>query len=106
MRTDRDGIRSALQADFEASTDKSFGLLHAQHVQEGRDMNMAENKDAMQSALNAAKQAAEEEGMASQVEELANALNVATGNTDEDGNGVPLAAKDGFRADFDDSSDL
>jgi hypothetical protein len=33
-------------------------------------------------------------------------LNVSTGNTDEDGNGVPLAAKDGFRADFDDASDV
>lgn len=99
----RDGIRNALQADFEASTDKSFGLLHAQ---EGRETNMAEKENAIQSGLQAAKDAAAEEGMSNQVEELANALNVSTGNADEDGNGVPSAAKDGFRYDMDDASDL
>lgn len=103
--TDRDGIRSALQAEFEASTDQSYGLLH---VSEKRRVNqMADQENVIQKGLNAAKDVAAEEGLSNQVEELASQLqNATTGNKDEDNDGQPLAAKDGLRYDYDDASDV
>jgi len=63
---------------------------------------------AIQRGLEAARQAAQEEGMTGKVEELANQLQqgVTTDDTDDDGDGLPLAAKEGFRYDYDDSSDV
>lgn len=67
-----------------------------------------ENNEAIKRGLQAAKQAAQEEGMTGKVEELSNQLQqgVTTQDTDDDGDGLPLAAKDGFRYDYDDSSDV
>ncbi|MBL0386411.1 hypothetical protein JJB07_07105 [Tumebacillus sp. ITR2] len=65
-----------------------------------------DNNNAIQKGLNAAKDAAREEGLQNQVEELASQMGLNTNGQDDDGDGAPLAAKDGFRADYDDSSDL
>ena len=92
---DRDGIRSALQADYESSTMGAFTLRD-----ERRRMNMNMDKqNAVQKGLNAAKEAAREEGMAGKVEELSQRIGMSMAEDD-------AAAKDGFRADYDDSSDL
>lgn len=96
------GIRSALQADFEASTDAAFSL---ENQAEWGTQHM-ENQDAVQRGLQAAKQASREEGMQNQVEELASQMGVNTNGSDDDGDGTPLAAKDGFRYDYDDRSDV
>ncbi|KEO81264.1 hypothetical protein [Tumebacillus flagellatus] len=65
-----------------------------------------DQNNAIQKGLNAAKQAAREEGMQNQVEELASQMGINTTGSDDDGDGTPLAAKDGVRFDLDDSSDL
>ncbi len=66
------------------------------------------DNNAIEKGLQAAKQAAQEEAMTGKVEELADQLQqgVNTNDTDDDGDGLPLAAKDGFRYDYDDSSDV
>ena len=81
MAEDKDAIRSALQADFEAGTDTTWGFKQAAAERErqqqpnsrGERDNM-NNRDAIQHGLNAARQNAQEEGMTNQVEELANQL--------------------------------
>ncbi|PWK11326.1 hypothetical protein [Tumebacillus permanentifrigoris] len=102
MARDHDGIRSALQADFEASTDATFRLQD----QRKWGTQQMENQDAVQRGLKAAKDAARDEDMQGKVEELANQMGINTNGNDDDGDGAPLAAKDGVRYDYDDRSDV
>lgn len=102
--TERDGIRNALMAEFEAATDESFTYKNR-----WGDDKVEENQNVIEKGLDAARQAAQEEGMQNKVEELGSQLQqgVNTGRKDEDGNGQPLAAaQDGFRADYDDNSNV
>ena len=92
-------FRSALQAEFESETDGTYTTLR-----EGRENGM-ERDNAIEKGLSAAKQEAQEDGLGGHVEQLAQQLQqgVKTGKDDEDGDGLPMAAKDGFRYDYDDN---
>ncbi|MGB8954102.1 MAG: hypothetical protein WCC10_01895 [Tumebacillaceae bacterium] len=98
-KRDATDFRSALQADFEAETNGTYTTLR-----EGREREM-ERDNAIEKGLSAAKQEAQEDGLGGQVEELAQQLQqeLKTGKDDEDGDGLPLAAKDGLRYDYDDN---
>ncbi|ASS76161.1 hypothetical protein CIG75_15255 [Tumebacillus algifaecis] len=101
--SERDGIQSHLMAEFEAETDESFTYKNR-----WGDGIVEEKRNASEQGLDEACGVAEDEGMQNQVAELGGQLQqgLNTGRQDEDGDGQPLAAKDGFRADYDDSSDV
>ena len=96
---ERDGMnmRSALQAEFEAETDGTYTTM-----QEGGETDM-ERENAMQQGLNAAQQAAQEEGMSGKVEELAQRLGQDVQATNQAGQ-ADQGALDGFRYDHDDNT--
>lgn len=79
---EQDHIRSALQAEYEAETEGSFTLKH-------REANRQEQVVSQQGKSSSRKKE----------------FGINTGHDDDDGDGQPLAARDGFRYDYDDNSD-
>lgn len=112
----RDGIRNALQAEFEAETDHSFSLRdtkgltemeYNEQEQAKRNLGGTDNIDRSGAVLPAMNNEAGDFNYTTTAEDMAREnMRVNTGRGDDDGDGTPLAAKDGFRYDYDDSSNV
>ncbi|HEU4963810.1 MAG TPA: hypothetical protein VFV52_08155 [Bacilli bacterium] len=103
-RRDQDGIKSALQAEFEAETQGAFTLRDTNNLTEVGDHDEHRNLGGTDEITRSGAVLPLTGTADSTGGDAAMRLN--TGNKDDDGDGVPLAAKDGIRYDYDDASDV